>query len=141
MVIAAIQPGGPIRMRTGKNRSKEQLHGFIRANVADECANIYTDEFQSYTGIEDANTRHATVNHSIHEYVRGDVHTNTVESAFSLFKRSVVGAFHQISAKHIDRYLDEFEWRFNNRKNPYLFRDTLLRLIDAKSLPYEKLTA
>src|SRR5436190_1615930 len=50
MVIAAIQRGGPIRMRTGKNRSKDELHGFIRTNVADECANIYTDEFQSYKG-------------------------------------------------------------------------------------------
>lgn len=58
-----------------------------------------------------------------------------------LFKRSVVGSFHQISEKHLDRYLDEFEFRFNNRKNPFLFRDTLTRLVTTTSLPYEKLTA
>ena len=52
-----------------------------------------------------------------------------------------MGSFHQVSGKHLDRYLDEFEWRFNNRKNPYLFRDTLTRLVTAKALPYEKLTA
>ena len=82
-----------------------------------------------------------TVNHSRGEYVRGDVHTNTVESVFGLFKRSVVGSFHQISEKHLDRYLDEFEFRFNNRKNPFLFRDTLTRLVSAKPLQYETLTA
>jgi transposase-like protein len=82
-----------------------------------------------------------TVNQSIKDYVRSDVNTNTVESVFSLFKRSLVGSFHQVSAKHLDRYLDEFEFRFNNRRNPYLLRDVLLRMIEAKALPYEKLTA
>ena len=77
----------------------------------------------------------------MHEYVRGDVHTNTVEGAFSLFKRAIVGSFHQVSKKHLDRYLDEFEFRFNNRKNAHLFRDTLTRLVMAKALPYKKLTA
>jgi transposase-like protein len=64
-----------------------------------------------------------------------------IESAFSLFKRAMVGSFHRVSEKHLDRYLDEFEFRFNNRRNPYLFRDTLLRLIDSKAMPYETLTA
>jgi hypothetical protein len=73
--------------------------------------------------------------------VRGDVHTNSVEGAFGLFKRAIVGSFHQVSHKHLDRYLDEFEFRYNNRKNAYLFRDTLTRLVTAKTLPYETLTA
>ena len=60
---------------------------------------------------------------------------------FSLFKRSIVGSFHQISAKHLDRYLDEFEWRFNNRKNPYLFRDTLIRLVSSENIEFKTLTA
>lgn len=74
--------------------------------------------------------------------VRGrcDVHTNTIEGAFGLFKRGLVGSFHQISRKHLDRYLDEFEFRYNNRRNPYLFRDTLTRLVQAESMPYEQLT-
>jgi len=79
--------------------------------------------------------------HIKEEWMRGDVHTNTVENAWSLFKRSIVGAYHQVSAKHPERYLDEFEFRFNNRNNPYLFRDTLLRLIASEALPYEHLTA
>jgi len=75
------------------------------------------------------------------EYVRGDVHTNTIEGAFGLFKRGLVGSFHQVSRKHLDRYLDEFEFRYNNRRNPYLFRDTLTRLVSKDPMSYEQLTA
>jgi hypothetical protein len=71
--------------------------------------------------------------------VCGDVHTNSVEGVWSLFKRSVVGTYHKLSAKHLDAYLDELEHRFNNRDNQYLFRDTLLKLVKAEKLPYEKL--
>ena len=92
-------------------------------------------------GIADHDTRHETVNHKAEEYVRGDVSTNSIESAFGLFKRGIIGSFHRVSAKHMDRYLDEFEFRFNNRKNPYLFRDTLKRLVASEAMPYEKLTA
>ena len=64
-----------------------------------------------------------------------------MESAWSLFKLSIVGAFHQVSEKHLDAYLDEFEWRFNNRQNANLFRDTLHKLLGSEALPYTKLTA
>jgi len=68
------------------------------------------------------------------------VHTNTIENAWSLFKRSIIGAYHQVSVKHLDAYLDEFEFRFNNRKNAFLFRDTIKRLIASPNLEYKKLT-
>jgi len=74
------------------------------------------------------------------EYVRGDVHTNSIEGVWSLFKRSVIGSYHQLSEKHLQSYLDEHAFRFNNRKNPHLFRDTLKRLLTAEPLPFEKLT-
>ena len=73
------------------------------------------------------------------EWVRGIVHTNTIEGVWSLFKRSVVGTYHQLSAKHLPAYLDEMAFRFNNRENAYLFRDTLLRMIEGETLPYEEL--
>jgi transposase-like protein len=63
-----------------------------------------------------------------------------LEHVWSLFKRSVIGSYHQVSTKHLDRYLDEFEFRFNNCDNPYLFRDTLLRLLQASNLEYKELT-
>ena len=73
--------------------------------------------------------------------MRGQVHTNTVESAWSLFDRAVIGSFHNISKKHLPAYLDEFEFRFNNRENPYLFRDTIKRMISSDNLTYAELTA
>ncbi len=74
-------------------------------------------------------------------YIRSDesnLHI-TVENVWSLFKRSVIGSYHKLSAKHLDAYLDELEWRFNNRDNPYLFRDTLLKLINSDNLTYQEL--
>ena len=70
----------------------------------------------------------------------GDIHTNSVESAFSLLKRGIVGTWHRVSAKHLPAYLDEMTWRFNNRQNPYLFRDTMLKLIASDNLEYKELT-
>jgi transposase-like protein len=141
MVLGAIERGGKIRLKVDKRADRETLHAFIKAMASPQAECIMTDELPAYEGIADEDTRHETVKHSEEEWVRGDVHTNTVENAWSLFKRSIVGSYHQISAKHLDRYLDEFEFRFNNRNNPYLFRDTLLRLIGSESLPYETLTA
>jgi len=144
MVLAALERGGHIRMKVDKRDDKATLQGFIADHVSPDVTNIYTDEHPSYQGLDadsGAVGLHQTVNHSAKEWVRGDVHTNSVEGAFGLFKRGVVGSYHQISHKHLDRYLDEFEFRFNNRKNPYLFRDTLIRLVNGTPLQYEQLTA
>ena len=141
VVLGAIQRDGNIRLRAGKDSSHAELRGFVREAVANGAARIITDEHAAYRGLGDDDTSHESVNHSRKEYVRGDIHTNTIEGAFGLFKRAIVGSFHQVSHKHLDRYLDEFEFRYNNRKNAYLFRDTLTRLVTATALPYEKLTA
>jgi len=139
MVMGAIQRRGDVRLKVGTAPSKEELQSFIRAKIADECASIMTDENRSYEGIADKNTRHQTVDHFKKEWVRGDVHTNTLENVWSLFKRSIIGSYHQISVAHLDRYLDEFEFRFNNRGNPYLFRDTLLNLLTTSNIEYKQL--
>ena len=141
IVLGVIERGGSLRLEVHKDRSRPTLHGFVKKHAADDTEAIYTDDFPAYKGIGDEDTIHETVNHSQKEWVRGKVHTNTIESAFSLFKRSVVGAYHHISAKHIQSYLDEFEFRFDNRENPYLFRDTILQMVKAERLLYEKLTA
>ncbi len=67
-------------------------------------------------GAGDADTLHQTVNHFRKEYVRGDVHTNTIEGVWSLFKRSVIGSFYAVSVEHLSTYLDELEFRFNNQR-------------------------
>ncbi len=88
---------------------------------------------------EVVHTRHQTVNHSADEWVCGDVHTNGIESVWSLLKRSIIGAYHKVSIKHLDAYLDELEHRFNNRSNDCIFKDTLMKLVQAEKLPYQEL--
>jgi transposase-like protein len=141
MVLGAIERGGQVRLDSGLTASRETLRAFIAAKIADEAAGIMTDDCPAYEGCGDSNTVHQSVNHSAKEWVRGDVHTNTMEGVWSLFKRSIIGSYHQISVKHLDRYLDELEFRFNNRHNPYLFRDALLRLIESSNLEYKQLIA
>jgi len=84
---------------------------------------------------------HKKIIHSKGIYAIGDVHTNTVESAFSLLKRGIMGTWHKISAKHLPAYLEEMSFRFNRRKNSDLFLDTLRHMITAPILTFEKLTA
>jgi len=141
IVVGAIQRSGNIVLQVVKGRDRETLHGFIRENVAGDVEAIYTDEWEAYKGIADTDTEHETVNHSEGEYVRGDVHTNSMENVWSLLKRSIIGAYHQVSTKHLDAYLDELEFRFNNRENPFMFRDAMLKLLLAETLPYAKLIA
>ena len=139
IVAGAVQRGGDIVLQVVDDNGRHTLHGFIRSATGPAVERLMTDEWRSYRGIADADTTHETVNHSAEEWARGDVHTNTVEGVWSLFKRSIVGSYHKLSAKHLDAYLDELEWRFNNRENPYLFRDTLTRLLSSENLPYQQL--
>lgn len=135
-VVGAMQRGGNICLQVVRGTDRETLHGFIRENVDDSTEAIYTDEWPAYRGVAD---EHETVKHRTGEYVRGDVHTNSIENVWSLLKRSIVGSYHQVSAKHLDAYLDELEFRFNNRENPYMFRDAMYKLLIAETLPYAKL--
>lgn len=102
---------------------------------------IITDEWPAYLGIADHDTSHETVNHRLKEWVRGQIHTNGIENVWSLLKRSIVGSYHNVSAKHLDAYLDELEFRFNNRDNPFMFIDTLKKLIGSDNLEYKNLVA
>jgi len=138
-VIGAVQRGGEIRLKVIPYSNRFQFRKFVAETTDPKTEAIYTDENIRYKGIGDADTRHETVNHAADEWVCGDVHTNSVEGVWSLFKRSVIGTYHKLSAKHLDAYLDELEHRFNNRKNKFLFRDTLLKLVKSETLPYEKL--
>lgn len=141
VVAGAVQRGGTIRLQVVKGRGRESLQRFIRQNVAGDTQAIYTDTLPSYLSIGDEDIHHEAVKHRTGEYVRGDVHTNSIENAWSLLKHSTIGSYHQVSAKHLDTYLDELEFRFNSRENPYMFRDAMLKLLLAETLPYKKLIA
>jgi transposase-like protein len=139
IVAGAIERNGDAVLDVIAHADRKTLHKFINDHATPD--NIYTDEWPAYQGIKNEAVNHETVNHSVNEWVLGDVHTNSVENVWSLLKRSIMGSYHQVSAKHLDAYLDELEWRFNNRENPYLFRDTLLKLITANNIEYKKLIA
>lgn len=67
------------------------------------------------------------------------MHTNQIEDVWSLLKCSIVGSYHQLSAKHLPPYVDEISFKCNNRENGYLFRDTLMALVGAEAMPYQEL--
>ena len=139
-VAGAIQrDSGQVRVERIPDIKRHILHDFIHRTVKDEAEAIYTDELKSYMGIGDHDTRHETVRHSAEEWVVGEVHTNGIEGVWSLFKRSIVGTFHKMSRKHLDRYLEELEWRFNNRNNSHIFRDALKRIVNTSKLTYRDL--
>ena len=140
-VAGALQRGGQVRLRRIPNVKKETIHAFVKSVAKDETEAFYTDELRSYMGIADDDTRHESVRHSRDEWVVGDVHTNGIEGVWSLFKRSIVGAFHKISVKHLDAYLQEQEFRINNRHNQHAFRDVMKRILATDPLRYRDLTA
>lgn len=139
-IAGAVQRGGQVRLQRVPNVKRESLFAFIRSVAKPETEAFYTDELRSYMGLADADTRHETVNHHREQWVVGAVHTNTIENIWSLLKRSLVGAFHKISVKHLDAYLSEWEYRYNNRKNPHAFRDVMARLLGGDALRYRTLT-
>lgn len=137
LVIGAAQRGGEIRLDIISDRGRKTLHKFIHGHVEEEST-VYTDEWRAYWGVV---KDHHRVNHMLEEWVRGDVHTNSAESVWLLLKRSIIGAYHKVSVKHLDRYLDELEFRFNNRRNPYIFRDALQRMVCCGNLEYKELVS
>jgi transposase-like protein len=142
VVIGIRQRNGDLRMIRAEDAKSATVREIINANIGSHVEVIMTDESAIYPWALDKMQKnlHKTINHS-REYAHGDVHTNTVESAFSLLKRGIVGTWHKVSAKHLPAYLDEMCFRFNNRKNHFLFRDTLLKLIASPNLEYKNLTA
>jgi transposase-like protein len=143
MVMGAIERGGKLRVQAmpeTRHLTHRAAAEFFVDMVDDNATAVYTDESNGYPDLTDWNTKHRRVNHSQNEWVRGDVHTNTVESAWSLFDRAVIGAYHKLSVKHLPAYLDEFQFRFNNRNNPFLFRDTILALVEGDALTFAELT-
>src|ERR1700723_3330122 len=104
----------------------------------DERSRLVTDGSQAY---KFQVIKHESVDHSKYEWARGDVHTNTLEGFFSIFKRGLVGTYQHMDKRHLDRYLAEFDFRFNNRValkiNDAQRADNLLAGVVGKRLTYE----
>ncbi len=145
IVIGIRKRNGDLRFFHVPDTKSKTLSKYIKANISKDVDFVMTDDSASYpkamirAGIH--GSKHQTITHSHKVYVAGDVHTNTVENAFSLFKRGMVGTWHHLSGKHLSAYLEEMEFRFNRRKDKNLFLDTLRHMIAAPTLTFEKLTA
>jgi len=113
IVLGMIERGGKVRTMHIPKRSKPVLQKQIRENVATDAA-IFTDELKSYQGLSEF--QHEVINHAV-EYVRGNVHTNTMENFWSLVKRGLHGTYISVEPFHLFRYLDEQGFRYNNRVN------------------------
>jgi transposase-like protein len=114
-VVALVERGGRVRAHVVPDVTARTLKGAVRAHV-DPSAHVMTDELKSYRGLDKEFASHQVVNHSRGEYKRGDASTNEVEAFFGLFKRGVMGSFHHISKQHMNRYLNEFSFRWDMRK-------------------------
>lgn len=115
-VVGMVERDGRVHTRVVANVTAATLKGAIR-EVVHEQSRIMTDENRAYNGIgmEFAHG-HGVVCHSMGEYVRGECYTNTAESVFALIKRGMYGVYHNVSKRHLHRYLAEFDFRWNNRK-------------------------
>jgi transposase-like protein len=145
VVIGIRKRNGELRFFHAEDAKSGTLAKYIKENINEHVDVVITDEFVAYPfALRQAGVpaeKHRTIKHKKHVYVEGTIHTNTVESAFSLLKRGIIGTWHRVSAKHLPAYLDEMCFRFNNRKNDFLFRDTMLKLINSTNLEYKNLTA
>ena len=138
-IMGACERAGRISAALIDGTTKSEIHAFIAGNVNLD-SRLYSDDHQSYQGLN--GYKHESVNHSGGEYVRGNVHTNSIESFWALLKRGHYGIFHKMSPKHIHRYLAEFEARWNMNDLSGSERvDSLLESASGLRLTYGRLIA
>jgi transposase-like protein len=113
-VLTLVQRGGKARSFHVEHADKHNIMPIVVENIAAE-ARVSTDDASIYRNLHVGVAEHGVVNHSIEEYVRGDIHTNSVEGYYSVFKRGMKGVYQHCSEKHLHRYLAEFDFRYNNR--------------------------
>jgi len=143
VVVGIRKRNGDLRFFHASDAKGGTLAQYIRENISEDVEVIFTDDASANDAAmrKSKRTNHKKINHSSGVYVMGDIHTNTVESAFSLLKRGIMGTWHRLSAKHLASYLEEMEFRFNRRNRSDLFVDTLRHMVTAPVLTFERLTA
>lgn len=113
VIVGLIERNGKVLLKYVPRADAHNMVSFIKKHVP-EKSTIYSDQATVYKQLHKTYT-HDSVNHALSIYVEGDVHTNTIENFWSILKRGIYGIYHQVSDKHISRYLDEFAARFNTR--------------------------
>ncbi|HVS87692.1 MAG TPA: IS1595 family transposase [Candidatus Acidoferrum sp.] len=142
VVLGMIERGGKLRLVPINDAKIEIIEPMLEKHIAPD-ATLQTDGHPTYATIGERKWvgRHRVIDHT-RSYAIGDLHTNTIENAFSLLKRGVYGTFHKVSIKHLGRYCNEFSYRFNRRgEQLQMFDGTLKNLVHSEALPYKNLVA
>lgn len=128
-----------VKARVTKPISRATLHGMIERTV-EKGSTVYTDQHRGYIGLK-KNYKHTSVNHGVGEYIKGQAHTNGIESFWSMLKRGYVGVYHKMSEKHLQRYVDEYVGRHNGRQEPTMSQISgVVQGMSGKRLSYKELT-
>ncbi len=120
VVVGAVKRKGNVIARVIEKADAFTLNRFVREVVSHKVSLISTDDHRGYRYL-DNHFPHGMVHHSEGEYVHGNIHTQTIEGFWSIVKRGVIGTFHKVSRKYLQLYVNEFEFRYNNRKNADIF--------------------
>lgn len=143
VVVGMRERGGETRAMVVPSTDRSNLHRAIFDNIK-PGSTLHTDEHGGYEGLDGLWFHHHKVNHGAGEYANGPVHTNSIESVWALLKRAIYGTWHQVSAKHLSRYVNEVTFRLNagSVENHTLARlDSFIAAVDGKRLTYARLTA
>lgn len=139
-ILGLVERGGQVRTFHIKQANKINVAKLVTENVARE-SRLFTDESRLYTGMDRHFAEHSSVRHASKEYARGEVHSNTIENYFSIFKRGMRGTYQHCAEKHLHRYLAEFDFRHNRRvalgMNDEARANHILDGIVGKRLTYE----
>lgn len=135
-VVSLVERGGEKRSIVVQSVNSKTLRVVLEANVC-KSAHLMTDEFGGYKNLGKEFASHRFTTHQSGQYADGETHSNTVESSFSLLKRGLIGTFHHVGEQHLQRYVTEFDFRWNHRKVTDRERsDTLLAGVGGKRLTY-----
>lgn len=123
-VAGVVQRGGKVAALVTKDAKKRTLMPIVEEKVLPETM-VYTDELKSYDSLGEKGYKHERIPHAEKVYVVGNVHTNTIEGFWSLLKRGISGVYHSVSEKHLQRYLNEYTFRYNHRDDERALFETV----------------
>jgi transposase-like protein len=125
IAIGAAERKGRVVAIRAPDVKAQTIKPFIKARVLPATV-VYTDEMASYDGLPAMGYHHRRIHHETQVYVRGDVHTNTIEGFWSLLKRGISGVYHAVSEKYLQSYLNEYAFRYNHRNDEQSMFRTIL---------------
>lgn len=143
-ILGIAERGGRVHLQRISNAKAETLKPILKEKVSPNTKQIVTDGHPVYVNVIPSIvpvSQHKVADHKKELAEFGELSAKTIEGAFSLFKRGVIGSYHHLSEDHLDSYLQEFSWRYNRRKlQPFMFNTLLTELTRKKPLTYKKLT-